>query len=89
MNGEAYSLVVLDVGSSLGAVINTRTREDLWQDLNALVALWRHTPKATRGDGAAEFEHAAGFKAWRRRHGIVFNPVAPYRHTMQGHMKIS
>jgi hypothetical protein len=28
MNGEAYSLVVLDVGSDLGAVINTRTRED-------------------------------------------------------------
>jgi hypothetical protein len=25
MNGEAYALVVLDVGSGLGAVINTKT----------------------------------------------------------------
>jgi hypothetical protein len=31
LNGEAYSIVVLDVGSNLGAVINTRTREDPWQ----------------------------------------------------------
>jgi hypothetical protein len=46
MNCEAYSRVVLDVGSSLGAVINTRTREDPWQHLNALVAFWGHTPKA-------------------------------------------
>jgi hypothetical protein len=63
MNGEAYSLVVLDVGSDLGAVINTRTREDPWQHLEAMAALWGHTSKAIRGDGAAEFEHAAGFKA--------------------------
>ena len=68
MNGEAYSLVVLDVGSDLEAVINTRTREDPWQHLDELAALWGHTPKAIRGDGAAEFEHAAGFEAWRRRH---------------------
>jgi hypothetical protein len=87
MNGEAYSLVVLDVGSDLGAVINTRTREDPWQHLDALAALWGHTPKAIRGDGAAEFEHAAGFKAWRRRHGIVFDPVETYRHTMQGRIE--
>ena len=40
MNGEAYSLVVLDVGSDLGAVINTRTREDPWQHLDELAALW-------------------------------------------------
>jgi hypothetical protein len=31
LNGEAYSIVVLDVGSNLGAVINTCTREDPWQ----------------------------------------------------------
>ena len=30
LNGEAYALVVLDVGSGLGAVINTKTREDPW-----------------------------------------------------------
>jgi hypothetical protein len=87
MHGEAYSLVVLDVGSDLGAVINTRTREDPWQHLEALAALWGHTPKSIRGDGAAEFEDAAGFKAWRRRHGIVFDPVEIYRHTMQGRIE--
>ncbi len=27
MNGEGYSLLVLDLGSDLGAVINTHTRE--------------------------------------------------------------
>ena len=31
LNSEAYAIVVLDVGSNLGAVINTRTREDPWQ----------------------------------------------------------
>jgi hypothetical protein len=30
LNGEAYALVVLDIGSNIGAVINTRTREDPW-----------------------------------------------------------
>jgi hypothetical protein len=30
LNGEAYALVVLDVGSGLGDVINTKTREDPW-----------------------------------------------------------
>ena len=39
LNGEAYALVVLDIGSNLGAVINTRTREDPWQHLDALAAL--------------------------------------------------
>jgi hypothetical protein len=48
LNGEAYALVVLDVGSNLGAVINTRTREDPWQHLDELAALWGHTPKAIR-----------------------------------------
>ena len=68
MNGEAYALVVLDVGSGLGAVINTKTREDPWQKLQELTALWGEHPKAVRGDGAAEFEHSDGFKAWRRKH---------------------
>jgi hypothetical protein len=49
MSGEAYSLVVLDVGSDLGAVINTRTREDLWQHLDELAALWGHTEDAPKG----------------------------------------
>ena len=31
--------------------------------------------------------HADGFKAWRRKHQIVFNPVEFYRHTMQGHIE--
>jgi hypothetical protein len=31
LNCEAYSIVVLDVGSNLSAVINTPTREDPWQ----------------------------------------------------------
>jgi hypothetical protein len=87
MNCEAYSLVVLDVGSDLGTVINTRTREDPWQHLDELAALWGKTPKAIRGDCAAEFEHAAGFKAWRRRYGIVFDPVETYQHTMQGRIE--
>jgi hypothetical protein len=46
LNGEAYALVVLDIGSDLGAVINTRTREDPWQHLDGLAAIWGHTPKA-------------------------------------------
>jgi hypothetical protein len=87
MNGESYSLVVLDVGSDLGAVINTRTREDPWQHLETLAALWGHTPQPIRGDCAAEFEHAAGFKTWRRRYGIVFDPVETYQHTMQGRIE--
>jgi hypothetical protein len=87
LNGEAYALVVLNVGSNLGAVINTRTREDPWQHLDDLAALWGHTPKAIRGDGAADFMHADGFKAWRRKHQIAFNPVEFYRHTMQGHIE--
>jgi hypothetical protein len=48
LNGEAYALVVLDVGSNLGAVINTRTHEDPWQQLDELAAPWGHTPKAIR-----------------------------------------
>ena len=68
LNGEAYALVVLDVGPGLGAVINTKTREDPWQKLDELAALWGNHPKAVRGDGAAEFEHSDGFKAWRRKH---------------------
>ena len=87
MNGEAYALVVLDVGSGLGAVINTKTREDPWQKLQELTALWGKHPKAVRGDGAAEFEHSDGFKAWRCKHNIAFNPVEPYRHTMQGYIE--
>jgi len=86
MNGEAYALV-LDVGSGLGAVINTKTREDPWQKLQELAALWGRRPKAVRGDGAAEFEHSDGFKAWRCKHNIAFNPVEPYRHTMQGYIE--
>ena len=31
--------------------------------------------------------HADGFKAWRRKHQIVFKPVEFYRHTMQGHIE--
>ena len=31
--------------------------------------------------------HADGFKAWRRKHQIVFNPIEFYRHTMQGHIE--
>ena len=48
LNSEAYAFVVLDVGSNLGAVINTRTREDPWQHLGELAALWGHTPRAIR-----------------------------------------
>jgi hypothetical protein len=87
LNGEAYVLAVLDVGSGLGAVINTKTREDPWQKLEELTALWGNHPKAVRCDGAAEFEHSDGFKAWRRKHNITFNPVEPYRHTMQGYIE--
>ncbi len=87
LNSEAYAIVVLDVGSNLGAVINTRTREDPWQNLDELAALWGHTPKAIRGDGTAKFMHADGFKAWRRKHQILFKPIEFYRHTMQGHIE--
>jgi hypothetical protein len=62
LNGEAYALVVLDVGSKLGAVINTRTSEDPLQHLDELAALWGHPPKAIHGDGTPEFMHADGFK---------------------------
>jgi hypothetical protein len=87
LNGEEYALVVLDVGSGLGAVINTKTREDPWMLLDELAALWGHHPEAIRGDGAAEFEHSDGFKTWRRKHNIVFHAVEPYRHTMQGYIE--
>jgi len=80
LNGEAYALVVLYVGSGLGAVINTKTREDPWQKLQELTALWGEHPKAVHGDGAAEFEHSDGFKAWRRKHNMAFNPVEPAYH---------
>ena len=85
--GEGYTLAVLDVGSNLGAAINTRTREDPWEELRELAALWGHVPKAIRGDGAKEFFHAKGFKAWCAKEKIVFNPVEPYRHTMQGYIE--
>ena len=75
LNCEAYAIVVLDVGSKLGAVINTRTREDPLQHLDELAALWGHPPKAIHGDGTAEFMHTDDFKAWRRKHHIAFNPV--------------
>ena len=87
LDGEGYTLAVLDVGSNLGAVINTRTREDPWEELRELAALWGHVPKAIRGDGAKEFFHAKGFKAWCAKEKIVFNPVEPYRHTMQGYIE--
>ena len=87
LNGEAYALLVLDIGSNIGAVINTRTREDHWQHLDELAALWGHTPKAIRGNVVAEFEHSAGFKAWSRNHHVAFNPVETYRHTMQGNIE--
>jgi hypothetical protein len=87
LNSEAYALVVLDVGSNLGAVINNRTREDPWQHLDELAAIWGHTPKAIHGDGAAEVIHADGFKAWSRKHQIAFNPVEFDLHTMQGYIE--
>ena len=87
LDGEGYTLAVLDIGSNLGAVINTRTREDPWEELRELAALWGHVPKAIRGDGAKEFFHAKGFKAWRAKEKIVFDPVEPYRHTMQGYIE--
>jgi hypothetical protein len=78
LNGEACALVVLDIWSNLGVVINTRTREDPWQHLDDLAAmswpLWGHTPKAIRGDG-------------RRKHHVASNPVEKYRHTMQGRIE--
>ena len=83
LNGEAYALVVLDIGSNLGAVINTKTREDPWHHLDELAALWENYSKAIR----AEFEHSDGFKTWRRKHQVAFNPVEKYRHTMQGHVE--
>jgi hypothetical protein len=86
LNGEAYVLVVLDIGSNLGAVINTKTREDPWRHLNELAVLWDQYPKAIRGDGAAEFE-SDGFKTWCRKHRIALNPVETYRHTMQGNIE--
>ena len=87
LDGEGYTLAVLDVGSNLGTVINTRTREDPWEKLRELAALWGHAPKAIRGDGAKEFFHAKGFKAWCAKEKIVFHPVEPYRHTMQGYIE--
>jgi hypothetical protein len=75
LNGEEYALVVLDVGSGLGAVINTKTREDPWKLLDELAVLWGNHPKAIRGDGAAEFEHSDGFKTWRRKHKIASSPT--------------
>ncbi len=87
LNSEEYALVVLDVGSGLGTVINTKTREDPWKLLDELAVLWGNHPKAIRGDGAAEFEHSDGFKTCRRKHKITFNPVEPYLHTMQGYIE--
>jgi uncharacterized membrane protein AbrB (regulator of aidB expression) len=77
LNGEAYALVMLAIGSNLGAVINTRTREDPWQHLDELAALWGHTPQAIRAICAiaAEFEHSAGLTAWRRKHHVAFKSV--------------
>jgi len=40
LNGEAYPIVVLDIGSNIDAVINTRTREDPLQHLDELAELW-------------------------------------------------
>jgi hypothetical protein len=85
-NRIAYALVVLDIGSNLGAVINTKTREDPWRHLDELAGLWGQYPKAIRVDGAAEFE-SDGFKTWHRKHRIAFNPVETYLHTMQGNIE--
>ena len=49
--------------------------------------LWGNHPRAIFGDGAAEFEHSDGFKTWRRKHQIAFNPREKYRHTMQGNIE--
>ena len=67
LNWKAYVFVVLDVGSNLGAVINTRTREDPWQHLDELAELWGYTPKAIRCDDVAEFKHADSFKVWHHK----------------------
>ena len=48
LNGEAYALAVLDVGSGLGDVINTKTREDPWQKLEELTALGEPPKGSTR-----------------------------------------
>jgi hypothetical protein len=45
------------------------------------------SPPGIRGDGAAAFKHSVGFKTWSRKHKIAFNPVEPYRHTMQGYIE--
>ena len=71
LDGEGYTLAVLDVGSNLGTVINTRTREDPWEELRELAALWGHAPKAIRGDEAKEFFHAKGLKVWCAKEKIV------------------
>jgi hypothetical protein len=87
LNSEEYVFVVLDVGSGLDVVINTKTREDPWKLLDELAVLWGNHPKAMPGDGAAEFEHFDCFKTWHRKHKIAFNPVEPYLHTMQGYIE--
>jgi hypothetical protein len=43
--------------------------------------------KAIRCDGADELENSDGFQVWCRKHQVVFHPVAPYQHTMQGHIE--
>ena len=43
--------------------------------------------KAIRCDGAAELETSDGFQVWCRKHQVVFHPVSPYQHTMQGHIE--
>jgi hypothetical protein len=48
LNGEAYAIVELDIGSNLGAVINTKTREDPWRHLDELAVLWGQYPKPIR-----------------------------------------
>jgi hypothetical protein len=43
--------------------------------------------KSIRCDGAAELETSDGFQVWCRKHQVVFHPVSPYQHTMQGHIE--
>ena len=43
--------------------------------------------KAIRCDGAAELETSDGFQVWCRKHQVVFHPVSPYQHTIQGHIE--
>ncbi len=43
--------------------------------------------KAIRCDGAAELENSDGFQVWCRKHQVVFHPVAPYQHPMQGNIE--